>query len=113
MEQLSIFDFIDYKEEVITLPPILKNLVADLKKTFDFNENDVEYDTWEHVPNLGKRLWISVPNPPMDWDAEKIISDYAKQNVEVSFSLTPQISDIPAYIYITTMWLTKGHKEVA
>ena len=114
--QLSIFDFLQSEKKPEIDNAILKQLIEDLEKVFPGKLQDIEYTVWEHVPNLGKRLWLYIDDVGNEWDLTEIIEKYAKYSLEVSISAVPRITS-GAFVgghnlYVSTMWKTKGHKEL-
>lgn len=111
--QLSIWDFIP--KEGFCDNKIINDLVDELKQLFP--EIEIEsYGVWQHVPNLGKRLFCFVEHYPIDIDIEPIREKWLKRGLEISISLSPNFEDdwenIHSYdAYISTLWKTKGHKE--
>lgn len=109
MKQLTIFDLL--QKEGFCENQIINELVDDLKQLFP----DIEikhYTVWSHVPNLGKRLWCYVEEYPVELDVEWLIQKYMAKSLEISISVTPDMEDDGFNAYISTLWKTKGHKEI-
>lgn len=116
--QMSIFNFFSFGKEGNNLPALLIALEEELKVLFP-TLKDSEYETWSHVPNLGKRYsarsgYISSESLPLE-KMNEIIDRYKKKDLEVSFLSSPNFSGDKneVNLHISTMWLTKGHKEKA
>lgn len=113
--QMSIFDILgqepakpkqqgyDYSN------PILNHMLEELKEIFTVTE--INYEVWDHVPNLGKRMTATLKDLPDGWDITEIMDRYLK---DYQLELSTTIWD-PLYeeeeIWLSTMWKTKGHKE--
>lgn len=101
-------------------PQIIEELSKDVFDAFKgFSSSDDSYKVWEHVPNLGKRYEVIFHNvDKVDWDKlEAIKEKYKAAGLEVSVCEFPSLEDgaldMKHYEYmISTMWTTKGHKEV-
>lgn len=93
-------------------PAIIKSLVSELIEMFgdDAISEPFTYDVWEHVPNLGARLFIVIDNQTQ-WDLTEIIARYKKVNLEIDPTGCPGDEDDKTDIYISTMWTTPKHKE--
>lgn len=96
---------------------LIKQLIDDLEAIYPEKIDGIEYQVWEHVPNLGKRLWLNIEAVGEEWDLTGIIDKYKQASLEVSVSAVPHFvggeADVEgSSLYISTMWTTKGHKEV-
>ena len=94
---------------------LIKQLIDDLEAMYPGKIDVKEYTVWEHVPNLGKRLWLNIEDVGDTWDLTGIIDKYKEASLEVSISAVPHFVGGNAEgnnLYISTMWKTKGHKEV-
>lgn len=96
---------------------VIKQLIDDLENIYPGKIDGIEYQVWEHVPNLGKRLWLNIEAVGEEWDLTGIINKYREASLEVSVSAVPHFvggkADVEGNsLYISTMWTTKGHKEV-
>ena len=91
--QMTIFDF--------GYPQIICDLIFDLKSVFPGMKVD-SYRVWEHVPNLGKRLWAEVDdfqNTDITWISEKY------KELEISVNVVPSLRNKGEWMaYISTMW---------
>ena len=113
MEQLTIFDLLP--KEGFCENQIINELLDDLRMVFPTQLRDEDYHIWNHVPNLGKRfsVWIE----PMDEneDLKWLVDKYKEKSLEVSVYVIPFIrggEENPWRGHISTMWKTKGHKEI-
>lgn len=99
----------DYKYD----NPILNHLLEDLGKIFTIKK--VEYEIWEHVPKLGKRLWFELADLPEDWNLEPYIEKYKKYDLEISITEHSIQEDVLNFevneLWGSTLWKTKNHKE--
>ena len=108
--QMTIFDLLPKKgfcenQTVNELTEELKQVFPDI--TFK------SYHVWSHVPNLGKRLWADIEHYPMDMDIEWLQEKYLKKSLEITISVVPNFDEDNAFsAYLSTMWKTKGHKEI-
>ena len=110
MEQLTIFDLLPGESTFGN--QIIDELVEDLKRMFP-SINIESYHTWSHVPNLGKRLWSYVEHFPEDEDFEWLCEKYKEKHLEISINIVPRFDDMNTFsAYISTLWKTKGHKEI-
>jgi hypothetical protein len=93
--------------------PILNHLLEDLGKIFTIKK--VEYEIWEHVPKLGKRLWFELADLPEDWNLEPYIEKYKKYDLEISITEHSIQEDVLNFkvneLWGSTLWKTKNHKE--
>ena len=116
-EQMNIYDFIPRQ---IKYHKVVDDLAADLKAIFlDCQFGDEHYYAWEHAKGLGKRYSICVEMPRKMtreiWDEyglDKLILKYKGYSLDVSISVVPRYGEDRSTLYITTLWATKGHKEV-
>lgn len=117
MEQMTIWNYlkVDKPKEY---PPIIEELDKDLMRLFDgCKVRKKSYRVWKHVPNLGKRycLWVAIKKTDdiMSISFEPIIKKYKDKKLEVSINSTGSFLDGYDYsLMISTLWTTKGHKEV-
>lgn len=95
---------------------LIKQLIDDLEAMYPGKIDGIEYTVWEHVPNLGKRLWLNIEDVGDTWDLTGIIDKYKEASLEVSISAVPHFvggGNVEGNnLYVSTMWKTKGHKEV-
>lgn len=96
---------------------LIKQLIDDLEDIYPEKIDGIEYQVWEHVPKLGKRLWLNIEAVGEEWDLTEIIDKYKEASLEVSVSAVPHFLNGKADVegnslYISTMWTTKGHKEL-
>lgn len=123
MEQLSLWDWMPEacpkekpKQMCDTWPELIQQVAKDIFFLFKDNESrDDIYAVWGHVPNLGKRYEVWFYNVS-DFDAEgfeKLQQAYKAKKLSVSACVTPSLRKKGTFNYmISTMWLTKGHKEL-
>lgn len=113
--QMSIFDILgqepakpkqqgyDYSN------PILNHMLEELKEIFTVTE--IKYEVWDHVPNLGKRMNATLKDLPDVWDITEMMDRYLKDyELELSTTIWDPLSG-EKEIWLSTMWITKGHKE--
>lgn len=117
--QYTIFDYLNNEETpTIKWHPIIDELSADIHNLF--KDCDIEketYEVWEYVANLGKRYeaWVYVKN---DDDVKNLtfaplIEKYKRKSLEVSISATGSFrKDCSHSLMISSLWETKGHKEL-
>lgn len=119
-EQLSLFDFMEKETNEPAYPPIILELRRELLELFKGYEiGEDSYYTWYHAPNLGKRYSFIVDygrdneyiggryKCNLDLGGcDSITERYKAKQLDVSFDLTPWS------LYVFTIWMTKGHKEV-
>lgn len=119
MEQMSLWDWMPEacpEKEQSKFPELIQELSFELFKMFINAKCEKEtYRVWEHVPNLGKRycLWV-YSSEAFDWDKiNELIERYKEHKLEVSVCASPAFTgELCSKYMISTMWLTKGHKEV-
>lgn len=118
-EQMSIFDYLNTEETpTIKWHPIIDELSADIHKLFkDCDIEEETYVVWEHVSSLGKRYeaWVCVKdkNDVMDLTFAPLIEKYKRKSLEVSVSATGCSKEGYSHsLMISSLWETKGHKEV-
>lgn len=108
--QMSIFDFL--KSDAFCKNQIINELVEDLKRVFPDSKAE-SYHAWDHCPNLGKRLWVRVDEFPRESDLEEIEKKYKSKNLEITVNVVPYMDGSDRLrAYISTLWKTKGHREV-
>lgn len=108
--QMNIFDFL--KTDEFCRNKTINELVKDLHSIFPDAKAE-NYKVWEHVPNLGKRLWVKVDDFPRDTDLEKLEKKYLAKGLEITVNIVPSMDGSNKLrAYISTLWKTKGHKEV-
>ena len=99
----------DYKYD----NPILNHLLEDFGKLFTVKK--AEYEVWEHVPKLGKRLWFVLADLPEDWDIRPLQEKYLKYDLEITATAHSIHEDALDFsdneLWCSTLWKTKGHKE--
>lgn len=90
---------------------IMDHLLEDIEENLGKKANRVEYNVWEHVPNLGKRF-SAVFERVGEYDLRHIVKKYAKMDCEISVIQVPCF-EVPQKqdLHISTEWKTKGHKE--
>jgi hypothetical protein len=111
--QMTIFDclsMIDSKS--YSWHTIIQDLYEDLKPLIN-GDGKPSYEIWDHVPKLGKRFEICSRNTILDMETfYKICDKYKEKQLDVSAIITPSLyNDNLNNYFISTMWLTKGHKE--
>ena len=114
MEQLSLFDLIPTERKY---PPLVEEVSKKVHELFKGCEIKESYTVWSHVPNLGKRYeaWITADRKHIDFEAIDAMTKASKKTVlEISASITPSFVYGPdkARLMFSTIWTTKGHKEV-
>lgn len=110
--QMSIFDFIK-PVSTKNYPTIIEMLEDDIK-ALGIDTSKSKYEIWSHVANLGKRyeLFVDVPKS-MDMDFTALIKKYKPLNLEVSVNYTPSFNNNDCInLFFSSMWTTKGHKEL-
>ena len=118
--QMSIFDYDAFQDKPKSkYPAIIEELSKDLFSIFSNNKchmRDETYRLWDHVPNLGKRYSVFVEiksEYAKTLSLAALIEKYKRQQLEVSISVTPSWDkDFDQSLMISTLWLTKGHKEI-
>ena len=122
MDQLSSWDWMpdacpvpEPKQICETWHPLIKSLAKEVFMIFrDEESGDDSYEVWDHVPNLGKRyeVWFYGVEE-FDFDKfQKLQQAYKEEKLEVTINVAPSTKKKGTYNYmITSMWLTKGHKE--
>jgi hypothetical protein len=90
---------------------IINELMDDLEKLIP-GVMFCSYRVWNHVPNLGKRLWARVDLYQIDTDISGISEKYKAKNLEISVNVIPNFDQDSWSAYISSMWTTKTHKEV-
>ena len=115
--QMTIWDFIEKPER--RFPMIIEELSAELHQIFDSDKCNLRNETyylWQHVPNLGKRysLFVDITSDyAKTLSLEALIEKYKQKQLEISVCVTPAlIGDKDHSLMISTMWLTRGHKEI-
>lgn len=115
--QMDIFDFLGgntttFKNAIIDeLHNDLMDLIPEVKE----RQEKAKYSVWEHVPNLGKRyeIFIDIKSYPSEKSLNDLVKKYKEKSLEVSICHCPSMKD--DYVcrwLISTMWTTKGHKEI-
>lgn len=108
--QMDIFDFL--KTDDFCNNRTINELVKDLHRLFPDVKSE-NYEIWEHVPNLGRRLWVKVDNYPINFNMEPLEKKYMAKGLEITVNVVPSMDGKNEYrAYISTLWKTKGHKEV-
>jgi hypothetical protein len=132
MTQINMFEFI---ESVPIYPPVIQELISESEMIFSkvkskfprLIEIKHEYSIWDHVPNLGYRLFTSFrfDTPLINtldkycgigayeisvlFESERVTQKYKTKGIDVTFLYTPQS------LYITTIETkknkTKGKDE--
>ena len=117
--QMTIWEFLEPEKPKSEYPSIIEELRKDLTFIFSGDKckmRDETYYAWSHVPNLGKRYSVFVEiksEYAKTLSLAPIIEKYKKKLLEVSISVMPEWGEeFDQSLMISTLWLTKGHKEI-
>lgn len=114
--QMSIFDYME-PEKKVKWHPIIDELSADVHRLLNMCDiEDENYRVWSHVKNLGKRYecWVFVKDQAdvMNVSFAPLIEKYKKKQLEVSFNSSGCLRDSYSHsLMVSSIWITKGHKE--
>lgn len=110
--QMSIFDFIQDNNNIF--PPMIQKLHNRILEYYPQATKRVSYDVWGHVPNLGKRYensFYADSSSDINGFAEALRKEFEPYQLEVSVIMSIWNED-KISCFVSSMWTTKGHKEV-
>lgn len=113
MYQMTIFDLIPSENR---FPTLIKELAKDVKQILGTPDEE-NYNVWSHVPNLGKRYeaWYNniLFTEEKNNEFVKIQNKFKNTFLEISIDSVPSLDEKGTTdVMVSTMWNTKGHKEV-